>query len=107
VNADARVDLTLAMSRYDHVLDLVCGRVPVEGARLRWLELPVEEIFHRFLSLREWQASELSLAQDVSLVSAGDNSMVGLPVFPSRVFRHSAIYVRAGASTSTSTCRPA
>lgn len=105
MNADARVDLTLAISRYDHVLDLVCGRVPVEGARLRWLELPVEEIFHRFLSFREWQASELSLAQYVSLVSAGDTSMVGLPVFPSRVFRHSAIYVRAGELTDPAQLR--
>lgn len=94
-----RVELTLAMSYYEHTADLTTGRVPVEGVSLRWLDLPVEEIFHRFLRFREWHASEMSLGTYVSLVSAGDRSMVGLPVFPSRVFRHSAFYVRAGELT--------
>ena len=90
------LDLTLAMAYYEHVADLTSGRVPVSGVSLRWLELPVEEIFHRFVRFREWQVSEMSMGKYVSLVSQGDDSMVGLPVFPSRVFRHSAIYVRAG-----------
>ena len=93
------VDLTLAMAYYEHVTDLTSGRVPVSGVSLRWLELPVEEIFHRFVRFREWQISEMSMGKYVSLVSRGDRSMLGLPVFPSRVFRHSAIYVRAGEFT--------
>jgi 4,5-dihydroxyphthalate decarboxylase len=94
------VDLTLAMVYYEHVAGLTSGRVPVEGARVRWLELPVEEIFHRFIEYREWEASEMSMGKYISLVSQGDDSMVGLPVFPSRVFRHSAFYVRAGEVTT-------
>jgi 4,5-dihydroxyphthalate decarboxylase len=94
------VDLTLAMAYYEHVAGLTSGRIPVEGARVRWLELPVEEIFHRFIAYREWEASEMSMGKYVSLISQGDDSMVGLPVFPSRVFRHSAFYVRAGEITS-------
>lgn len=94
------VDLTLAMAYYEHVAGLTSGRIPVEGARVRWLELPVEEIFHRFIAYREWEASEMSMGKYVSLVSQGDDSMVGLPVFPSRVFRHSAFYVRSGEITS-------
>ena len=88
------VDLTLAMAYYEHVADLTSGRVPVPGVSLRWLELPVEEIFHRFVRFREWQVSEMSMGKYVSLMSQDDHSMLGLPVFPSRVFRHSAIYVR-------------
>ncbi|MGH3501639.1 MAG: hypothetical protein ACRDQA_12250, partial [Nocardioidaceae bacterium] len=90
------LDLTLAMTHYDHVVDLARGDARVEGVNLRVLELPVEEVFHRFLHFREWELSELSLAKYVSLISQGDDSMVGLPVFPSRVLRHSGIYVRAG-----------
>lgn len=93
------IDLTLAMAYYEHVADLTSGRVRVEGASLRWLELPVEEIFHRFIQFREWQVSEMSMGKYVSVVADGDESMVGLPVFPSRVFRHSAIYVRTGEVT--------
>jgi 4,5-dihydroxyphthalate decarboxylase len=93
------VDLTLAMAYYEHVADLTSGRVRVEGVSLRWLELPVEEIFHRFIRFREWQVSEMSLGKYVATIAEGDGSMVGLPVFPSRVFRHSAIYVRTGEVT--------
>jgi 4,5-dihydroxyphthalate decarboxylase len=57
--------------------------------------LQVEEIFFRFIKFREWEVSEVSFAKYVSLRSQGDNSLVAIPVFPSRVFRHSSIYVRA------------
>src|SRR5262249_7082939 len=35
-----------------------------------------------------------SMAKYVGLVSQGDESLAAIPVFPSRIFRHSAIYVR-------------
>jgi 4,5-dihydroxyphthalate decarboxylase len=89
------VRLTMALSDYDHVRDLVAGRVPVEGVDLTCLTLPVEEIFFRFTKFREWDVSELSLAKYCALRSRGDDTLRGLPVFPSRVFRHSALFVRA------------
>jgi 4,5-dihydroxyphthalate decarboxylase len=88
------VPLTLAVSDYDHVRDLVDGRVPVAGADLTCLTLDVEEIFFRFTQFREWDVSELSLAKYCALRSRGDDSLRGIPVFPSRVFRHSAFFVR-------------
>src|SRR3954470_14386425 len=54
----------------------------------------VEEIFFRFTHHREWEASELSLAKYSSLRAAGDESLVAIPAFTSRSFRHSAIFVR-------------
>lgn len=87
--------LTLAVSYYEHVAEVVNGRVRPEGIDLRCLHLTVEEIFQRFLRFREWDVSEFSMAGFVSLIAAGDRSLVGLPVFPSRVFRHSSVYVRA------------
>jgi 4,5-dihydroxyphthalate decarboxylase len=88
-----RVHLTLAVSDYDHVRDLTSGRVAVEGVDLTCLQLPVEEIFFRFTAFREWHVSELSLTKYVAMVGSGDTSVAAIPVFPSRVFRHSAIYV--------------
>lgn len=90
------IELTVAMTHYDHMTDLVTGRVMVEGAKLRCLDFKVEEIFYRFEQFKEWDVSEMSMATYISLISRGDSSMVGLPVFPSRVFRHSSIYVRKG-----------
>lgn len=88
------VPLTLAISRYDHVEDLTAGRIVPEGIKLTCLSLSVEEIFFRFLKHREWDVSELSFAKYVSLISQGDTSFTAIPVFPSRIFRHSSIYVR-------------
>lgn len=88
------VPLTLAISRYDHVEDLTSGRVAPEGIRLTCLSLPIEEIFFRFLKYREWDVSEVSFAKYASLVSQGDRSLTAIPVFPSRIFRHSSIYIR-------------
>ena len=88
------VPLTLAISPYDHVEDLITGRIVPEGIRLTCLTLPVEEIFFRFLKYREWDVSELSFAKYASLISQGDDSLTAIPVFPSRIFRHSSVYVR-------------
>ncbi len=89
-----RLRLTLAISGYDHVHDLVSGDVQADGVELVTLRMPVEEIFYRFTKFREWDVSELSMAKYTSMLSSGDASLVAIPVFPSRVFRHSAIYVR-------------
>ena len=89
------IPLTLALHEYDHVRDLVSGAVGVEGVSLTCLQHPVEEIFFRFTRFREWGASELSLAKYCSLRASGDDSLVAIPVFTSRAFRHSAIFVRA------------
>ncbi len=88
------IQVTLAINDYDHVRALGSGDVRVEGAELTCLHLPIPEIFFRFIRHREWHVSELSLAKYASLRAAGDQSLVAIPVFPSRVFRHSAIYVR-------------
>lgn len=90
------VPLTLAIGPYDHVRDLA-----VEGVELTVLHLPVEEIFFRFTAFREWEVSELSLARYVALRGSGDDSLTAVPVFPSRKFRHSALYVRAGAGIAS------
>ncbi|MEZ5075918.1 MAG: hypothetical protein R2725_00575 [Solirubrobacterales bacterium] len=86
--------LTIAIGDYDHVRDLAAGAVLAEGLDLTCLRLPPEEIFARFGVRREWEASEYSLALYVNAISRGDDSMVGIPVFPSRVFRHGAFFVR-------------
>lgn len=92
----AAIRLTLALGDYDHTRDLVQGAVAAEGIELVHLNLPIEEIFFRFIKFREWDVSEMSFAKYVALRSQGDDSLVALPVFPSRVFRLSSIYVRPG-----------
>ncbi len=89
-----RIALTLAISEYDHVRDLIEGRVTPEGIELSCQTFPVEEIFYRFLRFREWHMAEMSMGRYVSMLSCGERAFVGIPVFPSRMFRHSSIFVR-------------
>ena len=92
-----KVALTLAIGDYEHTRDLASGRVPVQGATLNVLALPPEEAFFRFTHFREWEVSEMSMGKVVSLRSQADEGFTAIPVFPSRVFRHSMIYVREDA----------
>jgi len=91
----ARLHLTLATADYDHVRDLTNGAVRAEGILLTGFMLPVEEIFFRFIKHREWDISEMSFGKFIGFASQGNSPFVGIPVFPSRVFRHSGFYVRA------------
>jgi 4,5-dihydroxyphthalate decarboxylase len=90
--------LTLAINPYDHARNL-----RPQGIDLTVLELPIEEIFFRFTRFREWDASEMSFAKTVSLMSQPSPDIIPIPVFPSRVFRHSAIYIaeRSGIRSPT------
>jgi 4,5-dihydroxyphthalate decarboxylase len=88
------LELTLAIHDYDHTRDVVSGRVPVEGIRLRTIELEPPEINGRFSQYREWEVSEFGLGKYISQRAAGDDSITAIPVFPARAFRQSSIYVR-------------
>jgi len=94
LGGEAKVHLTLAVTDYDHVRDLVHGVVKADGIALTPVVLEVEEIFYRFISHLEWDVSEMSFAKYLALTAQGGAPMVAIPVFPSRVFRHSSIYVR-------------
>ena len=88
--------LTLALGPYDHTRDVTDGTVAVQGVQLRTLDLPIEEIFYRFTLHREWDVSEMSMGKYIALRSQDDASVMALPVFISRAFRHSMFYVREG-----------
>ena len=91
----AKLKLTFATSDYEHVRDLSMGPVEAEGIELNCLTLQIEEMFHRFINFNEFDISEISSGKYTSLISQGDDRYVGLPIFPSRVFRQSSVYVRA------------
>lgn len=88
------IPISLAVAEYEHFRDLFTGDVRVPGATLTPLNVPVEELLFRTLRFREWDVSEAGIGAYSAQVSQGKSEVVGLPVFTSRLFRHSAIYVR-------------
>jgi 4,5-dihydroxyphthalate decarboxylase len=77
------------------------GVVRAEGIVVTGFVLPVEEIFFRFIKNREWDVSEISFGKFIGYASQGNSPFIGIPVFPSRVFRHSAFYVRTDRGIKT------
>ena len=94
------VSLSLAISYYDHVMDLLRGRVHAEGISLITNELPIEEIFFRMLHFVEWDLAEFSMAKYVALAATAEPPFRAIPVFPSRMFRQSSFYVSTKAGIS-------
>jgi 4,5-dihydroxyphthalate decarboxylase len=92
----AKLALTLASSPYEHVRDFTEGEIEAEGIDLNYLNIQIEEMFHRFINFREFDVSEISSGKYTSMISQGDKRFVGIPVFPSRVFRQSSVYVKRG-----------
>ncbi|MGH9683742.1 MAG: ABC transporter substrate-binding protein [Candidatus Acidiferrales bacterium] len=90
-----RLRLNLACHISDRTRALHDGSVPVEGADVNWIPLHVAEIFWRMCQHQEFDVSEMSLGAHAALIGKGDSPFVAVPVFPSRMFRHSGIYISA------------
>src|SRR5271167_2163648 len=90
-----KLQLTLACWNYDRTRALLEGRVTVDGVELNYLNLPVEETFFRMLRHREFDVAELSLSSYTLSLFKDECPIIAIPVFPSRYFRHSCVYVNS------------
>ena len=90
-----KLRLTFACWEYDRTRALAEGMVRPDGVELTYLTLPVEETFFRMMRSREFDASEMSLSSYVKTLNSDKPPFIAIPVFPSRSFRHSCIFVSA------------
>jgi 4,5-dihydroxyphthalate decarboxylase len=97
----AGLALSICFWNYDRTMPLVDGRVPIEGCDPRFAILAPEEAFARAFGTAEFDVSELSLSNYMSSLSRDDAAYTAIPVFPSRAFRHSTIYVRSDRGIKT------
>lgn len=89
----ARLRLSLACWDYDRTHALADGSVRAEGIDLNYLGLHVEETFFRMLRNREFDVAEMSLSSYAVSVARDSSPFIAIPVFPSRFFRQSCIFV--------------
>jgi 4,5-dihydroxyphthalate decarboxylase len=90
----SKLKLSVAMGNYDRTRPLVDGDVQMDGADPIYMLLSPEEMFFRAFRDVAFDISELSLSSFALKEAAGTNPYVGIPVFPSRAFRHTSIYIR-------------
>jgi 4,5-dihydroxyphthalate decarboxylase len=89
------MQLTVGIGRYDRTQALIDGRIGIAGHDTRVESPPLEELFARAFDAGAYDVAELSFSNYLYLSTQGQCRYVGLPVFPSRMFRHSAFFVRA------------
>jgi 4,5-dihydroxyphthalate decarboxylase len=87
--------ITLAAENYDRTRGLIDGSIRPEGIDLNFIPLAVEETFWRMTRYLEFDASEMSGTAYLIERTRPNPRFIAIPVFLSRTFRHSAIYVRA------------
>lgn len=90
----SRLTLSVAMGDYDRTRALQDGTVLIDGVDPVFMTMSPEEAFFRAFRGGEFDVSELSLSSYTLKVSQGDCAYLALPIFMSRAFRHTAIYVR-------------
>ena len=98
----ANISLTIAGGPYDRMEGIRSGAVQIEGIDPTYVSIasPVE-IFTRMIKQNAFDVSEMSLTTLLSVRSRIEFPFVGIPVFPSRAFRHGFIFVNSRAGINT------
>ena len=91
----SKLRLSLGCWNYDRTRGLLEGRIQPDGIDLTYLDMPVEETFFRMLRHREFEVAEMSLSSYTVSLFKEKKHFIAIPVFPSRFFRHSCVYVNA------------
>lgn len=86
--------LSLAIGDYDRIRPIADGTVRIDGVDPVMSILDPEEIFFRAFKYADFDICELSLSSYTVKTANGDCPYIAVPVFPSRAFRHTSVYIR-------------
>ena len=88
------LNITVVSGDYDRIQAIKTGKVPVEGCAVTYVNLAPPETFQRLFTNQEFDVAEMSFSSYMLARSRMDWPYTAVPIFPSRVFPHSSIYVR-------------
>jgi len=88
------IQITIAAGDYDRTRPIRDGRVAVEGCDVTYLTIGSSELFFRAIRHQEFDVCELSFSNYMTQKQRGVAGYIAIPVFLSRVFRHSGFYIR-------------
>ena len=90
----SKLQLSVAIGDYDRTRALLDGSVQIDGVDPVCMTLSPEETFFRAFRGVEFDISELSFSSYLVKASQGQSPYIAVPVFLSRAFRHTSIWVR-------------
>ncbi len=88
--------ITVAVGNYDRTAPLITGRVTIPSIELDVTPMTTGPMLAS-AARAEFDVTEHSLASYVTSLESDDPPYVAIPVFPSRMFRHNAVYVHRDA----------
>jgi len=97
----APLKLSLACWNYDRVRALADGSVRPDGIEIEFKTAPqVGQIMERAMRL-DYDVAELGLTYYLRSLELPDPPFIAIPVFPNRLFRHSAIFINRASGIRT------
>lgn len=90
----SKLQLSVAMGDYDRTRALFDGRVQIDGVDPIFMLLNPEEMFFRAMRSMDFDIAELSFSSYLVKHSKDECPYIAVPIFLSRAFRHTSIYVR-------------
>ncbi len=90
----SKLTLSIAMGDYDRTRPIHDGRVPIDGVDPVTMLLSPEEMFFRVFRHQAFDVSEMSFSSYCVKLARGEADYVAIPVFLSRAFRHTSVYIR-------------
>lgn len=90
----SKLRISVAMGDYDRNRALFDERVQIDGCDPVFMLLSPEEMFFRAMRSMDFDVTELSFSSYLLRLARGDSPYIAVPVFLSRAFRHTSIYVR-------------
>src|SRR5450631_168586 len=97
----ADLKLSLAITSNPRTWPIIDGRVKPDGIDFTKTVLGPAEKFWRQLSFAEFDVSEMSMSELMRIRSRGDDRFIGIPVFTTRRFYHTGIFVRKEANIAS------
>src|SRR5260370_16016272 len=88
------IPISIASGEYDRIRAIRDGTVKVDGCAVTYHVVEPNQLFVRNLKAQEFDVSEMSFSTYIALRDQGKAHYTAIPVFLSRAFRHSAIFVR-------------
>ncbi len=90
----SKLQLSVALGDYDRTRPLLDGTVQIDGVDPVYMTLNPEEMFFRAMRSQDFDIAELSFSSYLVKHSRDECPYIAVPVFVSRAFRHTSMYVR-------------
>ncbi|WP_296643241.1 ABC transporter substrate-binding protein [Roseinatronobacter sp.] len=97
----SKPEFTITCVATDRTRLFATGEVDVPGCKIGMNFSEPEAIFREALNNQSFELTELSMSSHIITTARGDAHYIAVPVFLSRAFRHSAIFIRSGAGISS------